>query len=165
MSCSLRQPLGLLQRRQRIAAGEDEIADAGGAQRGFLFAGPPCQIDMLGAGGLKGLCGRGRLPGIDLVGRAQAGQRRAGGLERRGQRRRIGKPFGIDRLDAAGLEEALGKGGARGEIGGRAEIGEKDFWPRAPVLQDFDPTCRASASNGAASRIGGSASNLNFASP
>ena len=45
------------------------------------------------------------------------------------------KPCGVDRLDAAGLEEALGKGGARGEIGGRAEIGEEDFWPRAGALE------------------------------
>ena len=126
--------------------------------------GPACQIDMPCAGGLKGLRRRSGLRGIDLVGRAQAGQRRAGGLEGGGERRRIGKSFGIDRLDAAGLEKALGKGRARGEVGGRAEIGEKDLAAR-PWLSGSDPSGRASASNGAASRIGASASNLIFASP
>ena len=76
-SCSLHPPLGFLQHRQRVAAGKDEIADAGRAQRGLLLAGPSCQIDMLGAGGLKGLCGGGRVFRIDLVGGAQAGDRRA----------------------------------------------------------------------------------------
>ena len=56
-SCSLHSSIDVLQRGQRIAAGKDEIVNAGGAERGFLFAGPACQIDMSGAGGLKGLCG------------------------------------------------------------------------------------------------------------
>ena len=90
-SCSLHPPPGFLQHRQRIAAGKDEIADAGGAQRGFLLAGPACQIDMPCAGGLKGLRGGGRVCRIDLVGRAQAGDRRAGRLECGGERCRVGK--------------------------------------------------------------------------
>ena len=43
MSCSLRQPIGFLQRRQRIAAGKDKIVNAGGAERGFLLAARPAR--------------------------------------------------------------------------------------------------------------------------
>ena len=40
MPCSLHPLPGVLQHRQRIAAGKDEIGDAGGAPRGLLLAGP-----------------------------------------------------------------------------------------------------------------------------
>ena len=97
---------------------------------------------MLGAGGLKGLCGGRRVFRIDLVGRAQANNSRAGSLERGGERRRVGKALRIDRLDAAGLEKALGEGGARGEVGGRAEIGEEDPLGGQPVDgMDKSTTC------------------------
>jgi hypothetical protein len=70
---------------QRVAAGEDEIDNAGGTKCGFLFAGPARQIDMFRTRGLKGLCGVGRLRGVDLVGGAEAGQCSAGGFECSGE--------------------------------------------------------------------------------
>src|SRR6202035_984178 len=111
----------------------DKIANPGGTQRGLLLAGPPCQIDMPCARGLKGLRRRNGLPGIDLVGRAQAGKLSAGRLERRRQRCWVVKSLAIDRLDSAGLKKALGEGRPRGEVGRRAEIGEKDLWPRTAL--------------------------------
>ena len=45
--------------------------------------------------------------------------------------------FAADRLDAAGLEEILGKTRARGELRRRAEIGEEDFRPRSGFGQDL----------------------------
>ena len=65
--------------------------------------------------------------GIDLVGRAQAGELRARRLERGDHLVAAGEAVVGHRLDAAGLEEILGERRARGEIGGAAEIGEKDF--------------------------------------
>src|SRR5258705_13700605 len=107
MSCSLRPSIGFLQRRQRIAAGVDEIVNARGTEGCFLFARAPCQIDMACSGGLKGLCGGGRMPGVNLVGRAQTGQRRARSLEGGRERSRGGKNLGIDRPDPAGLKKTL----------------------------------------------------------
>src|SRR5258707_13224967 len=134
-SCSPHPPPGSPALARRVPAGKDEIADAGGAPTGLLLAGTACQIDMLCVSGLKGLCGGFRLRGIDLVRRAQARHRRAGSLEGRGKRCRVGKSHGVERLDAAGLEEAFGERGTRREIGGRAEIGEKDLWPCPSALE------------------------------
>jgi hypothetical protein len=61
-SCSHPSAVGLCRTVQRIAAGKDKIANTGGPKRGFLLAGAACQIDMLCAGGLKGLCRGCRLP-------------------------------------------------------------------------------------------------------
>src|SRR5258707_11009946 len=118
-SCSLHPLPGISQHRQRVAAGENEIADARATQRGFLLAGPPCQIDMLRAGRLKGLGCCDSVSGIDLVGGTKTRRGRTGGLECGGKGGRIGKALGVERLDAAGLKEALGKGRARGEVGSR----------------------------------------------
>src|SRR5260370_24641484 len=90
---------------------------------------------MLRVSGWKGLGGSGRERGIAVVRRAQARTRRDGGLEGGGERFRRRKPRSIERLDAAGLEEALGKGRARCEVGRRAEVGKKDLWPRPGVLE------------------------------
>src|SRR5258707_13081441 len=134
-SCSLHPPPGLPQHRQRVAAGKDEIADAGGPQACFLPAGTACQIDMLCVSGLKGPGGSARECRVDLVRRAQARRGRAGSLEGGGKRCRLGKPRSVERLDAAGLEEAFCERSTRREVGGRAEIGEKDSWPRAGALE------------------------------
>src|SRR5882757_6094338 len=107
MSCSLHPPPGFLQRRQRVAAGEDEIADACGAKRGFLVAGTSCQIDMPCARALKGPCGDNRMAGIRLVGGTQAGHCRARSAERGSKRSGVGKSPAVDGLNTAGLEEAF----------------------------------------------------------
>src|SRR5262252_9273076 len=88
------------------------------------------------AGCLKGLGGICGLAGIDFVRGTHARDRRAGGPEGRGELRENKESLVVDGLDAAGLEEALGKGRARGEIGGGAEIGEEDFWPASGLVQD-----------------------------
>src|SRR4051812_37443461 len=109
-SSSIHSVISFLQRGQRIDAGRNKIVNAGRPQQNFLFAGPACQIDMSGAGGLKGLCGRGSMLRIDLVGGTKAGEGRTGRFKGGAECSGIGKPFGIDRLDAAGLEKALGEG-------------------------------------------------------
>src|SRR5258708_30990368 len=107
MGCTPDSGQGVWNGRQGAAAGKDEIADAGGAQRGFLLAGPACQVDMLCARSLKGLGGRYSVPGIKFIGRTEARRCSAGRLECGRKRSRVGKALGVDRLDAAGLEKAL----------------------------------------------------------
>src|SRR4051794_33619246 len=92
---------------------------------------------MACAGGLKGLCRRVRLFGIDLVGRAKTGDRGARSFEGGGKRGGAGGTLARDSLDPSGLEKTFCKGGTRGEIRRRAEIGEKNFWTRAGPAQDF----------------------------
>src|ERR1700730_11198688 len=84
---------------------------------------------------LKGFGGGSRMCCVDLVRRAQARHRGAGGLEGGGKRCRVAKSLGVERLDAAGFEETFCEGGARREVGGGAEIGEKDFWSRPGALE------------------------------
>src|SRR3954451_24868971 len=98
------------------------------------------------SGKLKRVRGCDRLPGVDLVLGTQAGQSSARCLERGRKRSRIGKAFGLDNLDAAGLEKTPGERRARGELGRRAEVGEKYPRPRPfvfhnpvrPVAQGFE---------------------------
>jgi hypothetical protein len=92
---------------------------------------------MLCPRSLKGLRRYNGVFGIDHVPGAQAGQRGAGRLKCCSQNCRISKAFGIDGLDAADLEKALGEGRARGEVGGRAEVGEKNFRSIASFFQNL----------------------------
>ena len=95
----------------------------------FLRPGPPGQINAPRAFSLeRGGSGFG-LAAIGLVGPAQAGERGAGCLKRRGDRG--GAVPAADRFDAAGLEKVLGEVGAGVEVGGLAERGEEHFRPRA----------------------------------
>jgi hypothetical protein len=97
------------QRRQCIATLVNEGLHAGGFQGAFLFARAPGQIDMPRASSLERLCGCRRLSLIDFVGRAQAGKRRAGCFERRGEGRGLDYRA-ADYLDAGSLEEILREG-------------------------------------------------------
>src|SRR5260370_36171234 len=92
---------------------------------------------MLWGGGLKGLCRRCCLPGIDLVLGTQTSQRSARRPEHGSQHRRIGKSLGIDGLDSAGFKKTLRKRRARREVGGGAEVGEENFWPGTLLVQNF----------------------------
>ncbi len=83
----------LLQGGERVTACKDEFVDAGGPQRGFLFASASCQIDMSGTGRVKGLRGVFRAFAVDLIGRADADECRAGSLEGRLKCCRVFKPF------------------------------------------------------------------------
>ena len=109
-SCLLHPPPGFLQHRQRVAAGKDEIADAGRAQRGLLLAGPPCQIDMAWRRRLEGPLRRPpRVPHRPC--RTSTGRRVAApdALNAAASAAGSAKPCGVDRLDAAaGLKEAPG---------------------------------------------------------
>src|SRR5690349_4451531 len=133
----LREHLGGLQQEWRVAAGEDEIADARRAEICFLLASAPCQIDMSCAGVLKGFGGHCRPFGIDLVGRAKAGEPRAGRLERFRKRCAIGKSFGRDGLYPAGFEETPGEACPRRKVGRRTKIGKENPWPRASGFEYF----------------------------
>ena len=81
---------------------------------GFLFARPPGEIDMPRASCLERLGACRRVSLVDLVGRAQAGERGARSLEGGDPiTRGLVEAIVGHRLDAAGLEEILGEGGAR----------------------------------------------------
>src|SRR5438876_5001081 len=84
-SWSLHLLVSSLQENDRVVPGQNEIGHASPAQRSFLLAGPPGEIDMPGADDLQGLGSSDCLLGIDLVGVTQAGQRRAGRLAGRGE--------------------------------------------------------------------------------
>ena len=93
-SCSLHPPPGFPQRRQRVAAGEDEIADARGAQRRLPARrdGLPDRqnarrpLDQRGGGVLGDVS-------VNRVGRAQTGEVGAGGPStRRPMQSRFLKP-------------------------------------------------------------------------
>src|SRR5207253_10048362 len=105
--------VGFTQYGQSIATGKDEILHAGVAQFSFPFAGPSCQIDMLGARCVKGLCGGDSLVGIELVGGTQAGEACAGRLEGGGEGGEcVGGVGGLDPLPLRGRVDAKRRGGA-----------------------------------------------------
>ena len=77
-----KQPVRRPQRGQRVAAGENESADAGGLERVRCHFGPAGQIDMLRRPPISARCGGiGRVAGIDVVGRAQARELAPGSLK------------------------------------------------------------------------------------
>src|ERR1700733_2567686 len=124
-SCCLRKLVRLLEGGDRVTTGKDKFLDAGCTQGSLLLTGASCQIDMSGAGRMKGLGGFLRAFGVDRVGRADTGERRTGSLEGGRNRGGICQVFRCHGLDTAGLEETPGKGRARGEIGRGAEVGEE----------------------------------------
>ena len=147
--------------RQYVAAVVNEGLHASRPQLRLVLARPPGEINVARSGRLEPLGGRTRVFLVDLVRGAQAGEWRGRVVKSRGKGGTVA--FAADRLDAAGLEEILGKTRARGELRRRAEIGEEDFRPRAgsgQMLSDRSRNC----SNGSASRSRGSASAVTVAS-
>ena len=131
----LHQPIGFLQRRQRVAAGEDKIVNARrrGAQLPARRAALPDRYALRRRpeGPLRRQPRARRRPCLD---EHRHSQRRARSLERCGERRRIGKSSRIDCLDPAGLEEALSQTCARAvKSAGVPRLARKIFG-RAPAL-------------------------------
>src|SRR5271166_4746750 len=121
----------VLERRNRIAAREDESVDSGAAQGGLRVPGPPGKDEPLDAGGLdrnsEGL-GPGR---VSRVVAAETGERRAARLQQ--PDRRVGR-FGlafVDRLEAARLQPFPDEGDASAMRGFRPQRHEAYFRPFA----------------------------------